>query len=204
MVAKSVEQESEVPGMAAPRRRVPLWAQVAIWATLITLLAVVGVGLKRAQQGTVQPGDPVPGFTLSFFQGYQYNDLPSVQISDLRGKVVLVNFWASWCKPCEQEAPHLEQAWEYYRSDPDVVFLGVDYVDTEPAARVFLQKFRNSYPNGPDTGTVISQAFRIKGVPETYILGTDGVIRYVEIGPFSSADEIRAIIDPLLPRKAYP
>ena len=67
-----------------------------------------------------------------------------------------------------------------------------------------MQKFHNNYPNGPDTGTVISQLFRIKGVPETYILGTDGVIRYVEIGPFSNADEIRAIIDPLLPAKVNP
>lgn len=182
----------------------PAWAQAAIWTMLIALLALVGVGLKRAQQGTVQPGDPVPAFALAFFKGYQYNDLSSIRVSDLRGKVVLVNFWASWCKPCEQEAPYLEQAWEQYRSTADVVFLGVDYVDTEPAARIFLQKFHNSYPNGPDTGTVVSQMFRIKGVPETYIVGTDGVIRYVEIGPFTSAEEIRAIIDPLLPRKAYP
>ncbi len=204
MVAKGIEQAVDTPAVPSLRRRVPAWAQFAIWTTLLALLALVGIGLKRAQQGTVQPGDPAPAFTLTFFKGFQYNGLASIQVSDLRGKVVLVNFWASWCKPCEQEAPHLEQAWEYYQSDPDVVFLGVDYVDTEPAARLFLQKFHNSYPNGPDTGTLISQMFRIKGVPETYVLGTDGVIRYVEIGPFSSADEIRAIIDPLLPRKAYP
>jgi len=178
----------------------PLWIQIPIWVVLTAVLVLVGMGLRRTQEGTVQPGDKIPDFSLTFFRGYEYNGLPAIKASELRGKVVLVNFWASWCKPCEQEAPHLEQAWEYYRTNENVVFLGVDYVDTEPAARIFLQKFRNSYPNGPDTGTVISQLFRIKGVPETYILDTEGVIRHVEIGPFSNADEIKALIDPLLPK----
>lgn len=100
---------------------------------------------------------------------------------------------------CEQEAPFLEEAWKHYESDGRVVFLGVDYVDTEPQARAFLKKFGHTYPNGPDLGTSISQLFRIKGVPETYILDNAGVLRYVKIGPFDSADEIRAVVDPLLP-----
>jgi cytochrome c biogenesis protein CcmG, thiol:disulfide interchange protein DsbE len=187
------------PNPSSPRR-VSLWVQVPIWSVLIAVLVLVGMGLRRTEQGTVQPGDKIPDFGLTFFSGYEYSGLPAIRVSELRGKVVLLNFWASWCKPCEQEAPHLEEAWEYYRSNKDVVFLGIDYVDTEPAARIFLKKFRNSYPNGPDTGTVISQLFRIKGVPETYILDTQGVIRYVEIGPFANAGEIKALIDPVLPK----
>ncbi len=75
----------------------------------------------------------------------------------------------------------------------------MDYVDTEPAARNFLKKFDNTYPNGPDVGTVISQLFRIKGVPETYILDTNGVLKYIQIGPFATVNDIKAVIDPLLP-----
>lgn len=93
----------------------------------------------------------------------------------------------------------MEQAWEYYQPTGKVVFLGVDYVDTEPAARVFLKKFNATYPNGPDMGTAISQMFRIKGVPETYVIDTNGSLNYVKIGPFLRADEIKAIVDPLLP-----
>ncbi len=181
------------------RRRISIWVQFPIWGSLVGLLVLVGFGLKRSQQGTVQPGDRIPDFSLTFFSGYAYNNQTTVKLSALRGKVVLINFWASWCKPCEQEAPMLEQAWEYYQPGGKVVFLGVDYVDTEPSARIFLKKFNNTYPNGPDIGTAISQLFRIKGVPETYILDTEGVLKYVEIGPFQSVAEIKALIDPLLP-----
>ncbi len=184
---------------ANSRRAVPIWAQILIWAFFAGLLALVGFGLKRAQQGTVQPGTEVPDFSLTLFSGFEYNGQSEVKISDLRGKVVFINFWASWCKPCEQEAKVLEEAWRYYQPDGRVVFLGVDYVDTETYARVFLKKFGNTYPNGPDLGTAISQLFRIQGVPETYVVDINGVIRYVKVGPFLSVDEIRAMIDPLLP-----
>ncbi len=184
---------------AAPRRQVPRWAQILIWSVLLALLVVVGLGLRRTEAGTVQPGDKIPDFSLPLYSGYQYNGQSTFRLGDLRGKVVVVNFWASWCKPCEQEAPSLEGAWNHYSQGGQVVFLGVDYVDTEPAARVFMKKFGATYPNGPDVGTRISQLFRIKGVPETYVLDTQGVLKYVKIGPFSSVDEIRSAVDPLLP-----
>lgn len=184
---------------AISRRGVPLSAQIVVWAFLVGLLVLMGLGVSRAQQGTVQPGDKVPDFSLTLFSGYEYNGQSEVKISELRGKVIFINFWASWCKPCEQEARVLEEAWKYYGPDGRVVFLGVDYVDTEPDARIFLKKFGNTYPNGPDLGTAISQMFRIKGVPETFTIDTNGIIRYVKIGPFLSVDEIRAMIDPLLP-----
>ncbi len=179
-------------------RRVPTWAQSLIWIILAGLLLLVGLGLRRSQEGTVQPGDRIPDFTLTFFSGYEYNGLPKISNSELRGKVVLINFWASWCKPCEQEAPFLEQAWRHYENDGRVVFLGVDYVDTEPQARVFLKKFGNTYPNGPDTGTAISQLFRIKGVPETYFIDQNGVLQYVKVGPFTSVNEIHSILDGII------
>jgi len=184
---------------ASPRRGVPLWAQILIWGFLVSFLVLIGIGVSRAQQGNVQPGYEVPDFSLSLFSGYEYNGQSEVKLSELRGKVVFINFWASWCKPCEQEAAVLEEAWKYYQPSEKVVFLGVDYVDTEPEARIFLKKFGNTYPNGPDIGTRISQMFRIQGVPETYIVDTNGVLRYVKLGPFLSVDEIRAMIDPLLP-----
>lgn len=159
------------------------WGVVLTWVFLFALLLVVGLGLLRAQQGPVGIGKRVPNFTLTTFDGSQYS------IEDYRGQVVLVNFWASWCKPCEQEAVELEQAWRNF-SDQDVIFLGVDYVDTEPEALSYLSKFNITYPNGPDLGTKISQAFRIRGVPETYIVGRDGKIVDIKISPYLSLSEI--------------
>ena len=180
-------------------RGVPLWAQILIWIFLVSFLVLIGLRVARAHQGTVGPGYKVPDFNLTLYSGYEYNGQSQIKISDLRGKVIFINFWASWCKPCEQEAPVLEEAWRYYQPDGKVVFLGVDYVDTEPEARIFLKKFGNTYPTGPDMGTTISQMFRIQGVPETYIIDINGILRYVKIGPFLSVDEIKRMIDPLLP-----
>ncbi|MFN3742959.1 MAG: TlpA family protein disulfide reductase [Anaerolineales bacterium] len=183
----------------ASPRGVPLWAQVMIWSGLLGLLVILGIGLMRTQQGSIQRGDRVPpNLTLTLYQGYEYNGQSQVSFQELRGKVVLVNFWASWCKPCEQEAAELQQVWEYYQPSGEVLFLGVDYVDTEPDARIYLKKFKITYPNGPDLGTRLAQRFRIKGVPETYILDREGVVRYVKIGPFRSGEEIRSVIDQIL------
>jgi cytochrome c biogenesis protein CcmG, thiol:disulfide interchange protein DsbE len=180
------------------RRGVPLWAQIIIWIGLIGLLVMVGVTLKKRQQGTVQPGDVIPDFTLPLFSGYEYAGQSEIKLSDFSGKVVVLNFWASWCKPCEQEAAELQEAWELYQPTGKVVFLGADYVDTEPEARVYLQKYGISFPNGPDMGTRVSQLFRIQGVPETYFIDKTGVLRYVQVGPFSSVGQIQAQIDKLI------
>ncbi len=181
------------------KQGVPLWAQVMIWTGLLGLLVILGIGLVRAQQGTVQRGDRIPGdLMLTLYQGYEYNGQSQVSLGELHGKVVLINFWASWCKPCEQEAAELQQAWEYYQPTGEVVFLGVDYVDTEPDARIYLKKFNITYPNGPDLGTRFAQRFRIKGVPETYIIDRRGVVQYVKVGPFRSVEEIQMVIDRIL------
>ncbi len=189
---------SDTTTVTSRRRSVPLWAQIVIWAILIGLLVILAVTLNRSQQGTVQPGDRMRDFTMTMFSGYEFNGQSQVKLSDLHGKVLLVNFWASWCKPCEQEAADLRAAWEHYKPSGNVAFIGVDYVDTEPEARAYLEKFGITYPNGPDLGTQVSQLFRIKGVPETYFIDGSGVLRYVQIGPFSSVDQIQSIIDPLL------
>jgi len=185
---------TEINNMA-PKRGVPIWAQIVIWGLLIGLLAIVFVGLRRAQQGTVQPGDKIPDFTLTLFSGYEYEGKSEVKLSDLRGKVVVLNFWASWCKPCEQEAAELQEAWKFYEPTAQVAFLGIDYVDTEPEARAYLKKFGITFANGPDVGTRISQMFRIKGVPETYFIDQQGSLYYVKVGPFGSVDEIKSLVD---------
>jgi cytochrome c biogenesis protein CcmG/thiol:disulfide interchange protein DsbE len=174
------DQELSAAGERPQGRR---WGFVLVWIFVIGLLIVVGISLIRSQEGHIQVGDQVPDLALQTFEG------ETIEFADLRGQVVVVNFWASWCTPCEQEAAELQQAYERYRDD-GVVFLGVDYVDTETEAKEYLAKFGITYPNGPDLGTRISQAFRIRGVPETYIIGPDGELAAFKIGPYRSLEEI--------------
>ncbi len=181
------------------RRPVPLWVQIIIWLALLGLLAVIGVGVAKSQHPVVGIGSKVADFRLTLYDDYPYQSQGEVKLSALRGKVVLINFWASWCVPCETEAADLEAAWNSYQPSNKVVFLGVDYVDTPSGALGYLKKFGISYPNGPDLQTRISQLFnRNLGVPETYIIDQEGVLRSIKIGPFQSIAEIQSAIDPLL------
>jgi len=177
-----------------PERSRPRWGRILAWVGLAALLFLLFLGLLNAQKGQMKVGEKAPAFTLTTFDGRVINS------EDLRGKVVVLNIWASWCKPCEQEAADLEAAWRYYEPNGSVVFLGVAWTDTDKKSFEYLDKFQITYPNGPDLGTKIYHAFRATGVPETYIIDRNGVLTYVKISPFQSVEEIRQIVDAAMER----
>ncbi len=170
----------------------PRWGRLTVWGGLFLLLVIVGLGLIRAQEGPVNVGKTPPPFELTTFEGETYTS------EGLLGKVVVLNFWASWCIPCEQEADELEAAAQYYAANDEVIFLGVAWSDMDTKAKEYLTEFAITYPNGPDLGTRISQAFRIRGVPETYVIGRDGVLTHVQIGPFTAVDQITSAVNAAL------
>jgi cytochrome c biogenesis protein CcmG, thiol:disulfide interchange protein DsbE len=177
------------PQAAPPRRGFG----PVIWLALLAVVAVaaiVGVAFVRNTQSQPTSG-LAPDFTLTTFDG------ETLRLSDLRGRIVVLNFWASWCGPCREEAPALEAVWRDYQ-DRGVTVLGVAFADLDPDSAAFLQEFGVTYPNGPDTGTVISkEQYHIRGVPETFIINQDGeIVRFI----FSVVDEqdLRATLDGLL------
>lgn len=172
----------------APARR---FSPISV-ALLVGFMLFAGViGVQLIASGVTQPtSGPAPDFELTTFEGDTF------RLSDFRGQVVVVNFWASWCGPCRDEAPVLQDLWERYR-EQGVVLVGVDYADVEANARAFIAEFGITYPNGPDTGTRISEHYRIQGVPETFVIDQAGNVVRLIIAP-AQPGQLDTTIDRLL------
>lgn len=193
---ESVSEQVTAAVSSGPRRR--LWVFAGALVVIVALLGLLTMGLRRAGSGP-EIGQPAPDFTLSLYDGGE------LTLSDLRGQVVVINFWASWCDPCRDEAPTLERVWREYK-DRGVVFIGVDYVDVESSARAYLAEFNVTYPNGLDQGQRIARAYRIRGVPETFFIDKAGKLAPIIVGgtpqlkkisPITEA-ELRSELDRLL------
>ena len=165
---------------------------------VVVFVGILALSLFRTNQ-TQPTSGPAPDFTLTLFDGYPGNAGKNpIALSDLKGKPVVVNFWASWCVPCAQEAADLQATYEKYKDK--VVFLGVDWTDIEGDARNYLQRFGIHYANGPDLGTKIGPRYHITGVPETYVIDQNGNVQFTKISPLTTA-ELSAVLDRLLPSK---
>lgn len=174
-IAAEVGEESP-PTLQGTRRQL---VQPSIFLLVLAVLALLAYGVIATGREPLS-GGPAPDFTLTLFDGGQ------LALSELQGQVVVINFWASWCPPCRDEALVLERAWRSYH-DRGVIFVGVDYMDTEPAAQAYIEEFGITYPNGPDLGSRIARDYHIKGVPETFFITPQGEIAEVFIGPLSEA-----------------
>ena len=151
---------------------------IVTFACVLALLGLLAWGLRKVRAGPLSSG-MAPNFTITDFDG------TTVTLSELRGQVVIINFWASWCPPCREEAAYLEATWRKYEGR-GVLFVGVDWVDTEKEALAYIDEFDITYLNGPDIGTRIAQDYNIQGVPETFYVAKNGELRGVHIGPLQS------------------
>jgi cytochrome c biogenesis protein CcmG/thiol:disulfide interchange protein DsbE len=186
MTSPEIQKNHVNPGMKKA------WI-VIVLISIVAVLVVIGVRLFQDGGDRVQLGQAPGGFVLDTYSG------EIIDTANLEGKVILINFWASWCDPCEEEALLLEETWqELGQASSDVIFLGVAYNDTEPASLAFLEEYGITYPNGPDLRGEISAIYNVNGVPETYILDQSGRLQYIKYGPFLTADEIRIAVERIL------
>jgi cytochrome c biogenesis protein CcmG/thiol:disulfide interchange protein DsbE len=150
---------------------------------LVVLLAFAMEQQKRGDTGQASiPFRHAPDFNLGLFDGSSFN----LQSSLAAGKPAIVNFWASWCVPCTDEAPVLQQAATQYADR--FTFVGVDVEDLDSDAQSFLKKYGVTYPNGSGNAGPISVSYGMRGVPETYFIATDGSVIQKWNGPLGPAD----------------
>ncbi len=167
---------------------------VALWAAVLFIIAILAWGLINTNAARPEVGQPAPDFDVVFFDGYGWESKPVSSLAEMRGRPVVLNFWASWCVECRYETDLLEAAWLKYR-DQGVVFLGVAYADVEPNSIAYMEEFGVTFPHAPDLGTDISQDYEITGVPETFFIDKEGVIREVRIGAVT-----QQMLDTLIPQ----
>ena len=176
----------------APRRR---WVRIA-WllgpSLAFVLLLGAGIALKG---GSLEPGDPAPSVEAPTLAGDGV-----IALEDLRGKPVLVNFWASWCVPCEAEAGYLEAAHRAYGEE--VHFLGVNVKDAHSDAMAFVDRYDVSYRQVRDESLEWYEAFGLTGQPETFLIDAEGEVVEHVTGEFTSAADLYRLLDVLLARSA--
>jgi cytochrome c biogenesis protein CcmG/thiol:disulfide interchange protein DsbE len=176
------------------RARALRWA---IPLAVVPVLVLLAYGFRTDPREIPSPlvGKPASRFALTAFDGKR------VALESLRGQVVVVNFWASWCYPaCYEEAPSLERAWQTYK-DRGVVVVGVNFQDKDEPAKRFLTQFGHTFPNAPDPSGRVSVDYGVYGVPETYFIDRKGRVRFKRVGPVSD-ELLKQQIEPLLAEAA--
>lgn len=216
-MTKTTEEQAMVGGERPPERppEDPRVEPSGRWLVGLALLPVFGLlalfGLKMAANagwtgGTgAAAGSPgiftsgqlvqpkfrqAPDFTLELYSG------DSLRLADLRGKPVMVDFWASWCPPCRQEAPLLARAWREYR-ERGVVFVGINMWDNEQDARAFLKEFDITFPTGPDRRGQIAINYGLTGIPEKIFIDRDGQVTRKWLGPLNE-EALRRLLDEII------
>lgn len=172
------------------------------WRWLVPLAAVPVLALL-AYGFRVNPREirsPLVGRVATPFALTSFDGAP-VDLAALRGKVVVLNFWASWCYPaCYEEAPVLERGWRAYR-DRGLVVLGVDIQDKDEAGLKFVRDFGFSFPNAPDRTGKVSIDYGVYGVPETFFIDRKGSIRVKHVSALTD-DIFRSTVETLLAEPA--
>lgn len=149
------------------------------WALIRTGGKPGGLIVNNALGEVSVKGAPAPDFSLGLFDG------TDTQLSQLKGKVVMVDFWSSWCPPCREEAPILAEVYPRYR-ERGVEFVGVAIWDSAEDARRFVQQFGIPYPNGLDEKGVIAIDYGVTGIPEKYFIDREGRVVRKFIGPMTT------------------
>jgi peroxiredoxin len=139
------------------------------------LLLVMSVMLFVTHAGAAVKTGPAPDFTLKSRDG------SNIKLSELRGQVVMINFWASWCGPCRQEMPLLDQLYQRYQP-MGFTLLGVNVEEDSTAADKVLKQIPVSFPVLFDSENSVSESYQVRAMPSTFLIDRNGNVRYLHKG----------------------
>ena len=178
----------------APWRR-RRWLLLAVVAGAVALLGLLYWGMVRGPSTQVGKSVPLKGSAQDF--SVTTLDGQTLKLSDLRGKVVVLNVWASWCIPCQDEAGELNRSYDLYKGR-DVAFVGIAFNDDTDPMRQFVNRYNVAYPVALDPEGRISIGLGITGVPETYLIDPQGNLTQKWVGPIT-AKQLNGLLAPLVP-----
>jgi len=177
------------PEQGSRRRLSPALLAAGLIGMLVLALLVYGLTTTRA---SLQVGSPAPEVELTAFDGSPIN------LAGQRGRIVVINFFASWCPPCQEEAADVQQTWSDYQ-DQGVQFYGIAYKDAASPAQAFLDEFGVTYPSAIDPGSRVARAYGITGVPETFVIDQQGQLVRHFPGPVTReqlSQELEKLVHP--------
>lgn len=162
-------------GAARPQRKGLSLGSLAILAAVVVAVAILALQLSERNRGRPLSG-PAPEFELGLFDG------GDIALADFRGQVVLLNFWASWCPPCRDEALDLQALFSDYR-EAGFTIIGVNMLESSPQKALdFIEEFDITYPNGEDLGQRLTNMYRVEGPPESFLIDQAGEVRQFYFG----------------------
>lgn len=166
-------------------------AAAILWTVVSRVPSAVGAPLSSSP--SPREGFLAPDFTLDTLDGTK------VTLSDLRGKIVVINLWATWCPPCRAEMPALENAYQQYK-DSGVVVLGLNVTNQDSESEVprFVDEFGLTFPILLDRDGSVSALYQLRGLPTTYFVNRAGIIRTVVVGGPMSETFFRSKIEAML------
>lgn len=166
------------------------------WRGLLPL-AILGFFLVLAfvyqanLEARATEGEPAPDFRLALLGGE--GESAQMSLADLAGRPVVINFWTTWCVECRTEMPELERLHRTYAGE--LAVLGVNMRESERIVRRFLEEVPATYPILLDRDKRVSRAYRVSGVPETWIVSPEGVALRHFVGPVSAVQIERALVE---------
>lgn len=162
--------------MAATARKVAPWLRFLPFFVLVAFLAAAFI-YRENLEARADVGAPAPDFSLETLDGGE------LSLAHFAGKPVIINFWTTWCPECKDEMPALEAF--YRRYGDEIALLGVNMRETPGLVRPFVQQYGASFPILLDRFERVSKAYRVTGVPETWMIDADGIAVARHIGPLT-------------------